>query len=95
MHASGAGYADLASHVMQMLHLPHTAKDREQLFLRGFLDDTMLSNYPPELNGLIRLIDIARTLIHANHFVPDPDSILKDETHLAVSLPLLARFFSR
>ena len=94
MHASGVGYADLASRAMQALGLPHTAKQRDQLLQRGFLEDTMLSNYPLELDGLIRLIDIARSLIQANHFIPAAATTLADDTHLAATLSMLAGAFT-
>jgi hypothetical protein len=95
MHASGAGYADLASHAMQTLGLPHTATDRNKLLRRGFDEDSLLSKYPLELDGLIRLIEIARTFINANHFIPTTTATLADDTHIAVALPMLARAFIR
>jgi hypothetical protein len=95
MHASGFGYADLASRALTALGLPHTATDRTKLLRRGFDEDTLLSNYPIELDGLIRLIAIARTLIHANHFIPEVPATLGDNTHLAATLPMLARMFTR
>ncbi len=95
MHASGVGYADLASRAMQTLGLPHPAADRSALLRRGFDEDTLLSRYPLELDGLIRLIDIARSFIRAGHFIPATTETLTDQTHLAVALPLLASAFSR
>jgi hypothetical protein len=95
MHASGVGYADLASKVMAALGLPHSAKQRETLLLRAFQEDTLLANYPLELDGLIRLIDLTRTLIGANHFIPQPEATLKDNTHMANSLQMLASVFMR
>lgn len=94
MHASGAGYADLASQAMQTLGLNHTASDRNKLLQRGFSEDTLLSKYPLELDGLIRLIDVARSFIHANHFIPATTETLTDNTHVAVALPMLARAFT-
>jgi hypothetical protein len=94
MHLSGVGYADIASRAMQALKLPHTAAERNQLLHRGWVEDPMLSNYPLEHDGLIRLIDIARSLTHANHFIPPDATILADDTHLAVSLPMLAATFT-
>jgi hypothetical protein len=95
MHASGAGYADLASHAMQALGLGHTKTDRDKLLRRGFDEDTLLSKYPLELDGLLRLIDIARSFIHANHFIPATTETLTDKTHVAIALPMLARAFTR
>jgi len=95
MHASGVGYADLASKVMTALGLPHTAKQRETLLQKAFDEDTLLSNYPIELDGLIRLIDIARTFIGVNHFIPQPAAVLGDSTHIATALPMLASAFMR
>ena len=95
MHASGVGYADLASRAMTALELPHTAKQRESLLQRAFDEDTLLSKYPLELDGLIRLIDIARTFVSANHFIPEPAAVLGDTTHMAIALPMLASVFTR
>jgi hypothetical protein len=95
MHASGVGYADLASRAMTALELPHTAKQRESLLQRAFDEDTLLSSYPLELDGLIRLIDIARTFVSANHFIPEPAAVLRDTTHMAIALPMLASVFTR
>jgi hypothetical protein len=95
MHASGVGYADVASHAMQALDLNHTAADRTKLLRRGFDEDTLLSRYPLELDGLFRLIDIARSFLHAGHFVPATTETLTDQTHLGVALPMLARAFNR
>ena len=95
MHASGVGYADLASKVMTALGLPHTAKRRESLIARAFDDDMLLSNYPLELDGLLRLIDIARTFVSLNQFIPKPAAVLDDATHMAISLPMPAGVFTR
>jgi hypothetical protein len=95
MHASGVGYADLASRAMQALGLRHTAADRSTLLRRGFDEDSLLSRYPLELDGLIRLIDIARSFIRAGHFIPATTETLTDQTHLAVALPMLSSAFSR
>jgi hypothetical protein len=94
MHASGVGYADVASHAMQALGLPHSATDRMKLLRRAFDEDSLLSKYPLELDGLIQLIDLARTFINANHFIPTTTATLADDTHIAVSLPMLARAFT-
>lgn len=95
MHASGVGYADLASRALTALGLPHSPSGRSELLLRGFAEDTLLSNYPIELDGLIRLVAIARTLRRANHPIPQSTASLEDNTHMAFSLQSLAKVFCR
>jgi hypothetical protein len=95
MHASGAGYADMASQAMQTLGLNHTASERNKLLQRAFGEDTLLSKYPLELDWFIRLIDLARSFIHANQFIPATTETLTDQTHVAEALPMLARAFTR
>lgn len=94
MHASGVGYADLASRAMVTLGLPHSAKERERLLDRAFAEDPMLSRYPLELDAVVRMIDIARTLSRANYLVPEAENRLDDKTHLAIALPMLASAYT-
>jgi hypothetical protein len=95
MHASGVGYADIASRALTALKLPQTPADRKKLLRQAFSEDTLLSNYPIELDGLVRLAAIARTLMRANHFFPKITASLEDDTHMAFSLPILASAFCR
>lgn len=95
MHASGLGYADMASRAMQTLGLTHTESDRNKLLQRGFDEDTLLSKYPMELDALLHVIDRVRRFIHTNDFIPETTETLTDTTHFAVALPLLASSFTR
>jgi hypothetical protein len=42
----------------------------------------------------IRLIDIARTFVGVNHFIPEPAAVLRDTTYMATASPMLASVFS-
>jgi len=94
MHPSGVGYADLASQAMTALGLPHSSADREKLLRRAYDEDTLLSQYPLELDMLVRIVDITRSLIHRNQFVPAMPTTAAEEPHLALVLPALARAVS-
>jgi hypothetical protein len=90
MHPSGVGYADLASKVMAELNLSH---NRARLLETAFQEDTLLSNYPLELDAITRYIDLLRPLNAANRFVAESANRLRDNTHLSQALKLLSKPF--
>ena len=64
MHATGCGYADVASEAMTLLGLAH---DRAALLNRALLEDSLLSRYPPELDFLVIILALAQAPAHRSH----------------------------
>jgi hypothetical protein len=69
MHPSGCGYAVFASEAMKLLTFQHNAGD---LLKVAFQQDTLLCKYPGELDALIRILAILRTLEHVGQFTHAP-----------------------
>jgi hypothetical protein len=88
MHASGCGYAVLASEAMKLLGLPH---QREALLSRSFQEDALLSRFPLVLDVVVALLQRLRGLIRLGESLNVPALIQADGQHLAALLPQLQR----
>jgi hypothetical protein len=86
MHPSGCGYAKLAAEAMKILELPH---EEGPLLQGAFADDTLLSRYPIELNAVVGLLRMLRSLVRVNDFVHAPQTFLADDLHAADALRLV------
>jgi hypothetical protein len=80
MHPSGVGYAALASGLMKQLGINH---DRDALLQLAYHDDRLLSNYPPELDMVVNLLETLRQAINVNYFSHEPTGSITEDTHFA------------
>ena len=83
-------YAVFASEAMKLLGLDHDVAD---LLRTAFQQDTLLSNYPGELDALVRILAILRTLQHAGQFTHGPGGPLTDDSNLADVLRVMKAAF--
>ena len=90
MHPSGCGYAVVASEAMKLLRLEHEVDDLLKL---AFQQDTLLSRYPGELDALVRILAILRTLQHAGQFTHAPTGPLTEDSNLADILRVMKSAF--
>jgi hypothetical protein len=91
MHPSGSGYAVFASEAMKLLGLQPNLAD---LLKTSFGQDTLLSKYPGELDALVRILAILRTLEHAGQFTHAPAGPLTDVSNLADILRVMKTTFN-
>jgi hypothetical protein len=92
MHATGVGYARVASEAMNVLGLPH---DENALLQRAFADDPLVSHWPIELRAVTSLLQMGRDLIRVNGFVPEGRTTLTDELRAGgVLRAMLSTFLS-
>ena len=92
MHPSGCGYAVFASEAMKLLSLQHNAAD---LLKVAFQQDSLLSKYPGELDALVRILAILRTLDHVGQFAHAPAGPLTNDSSLADVLRVMKAAFHR
>ncbi len=92
MHATGCGYADLASEAMTLLGLAH---DRGALLNRALLEDSLLNRYPPELDFLVGILALARKLQHIDHITIEPKLAFTDEAGIVEGLIMMKQVFTR
>jgi hypothetical protein len=92
MHATGCGYADLASEVMKVLGLAH---DRDALFLRSLVEDELLRSYPIELDFLISILGLARKLQHVNHLILPQKTFFTDQLGIGDALRMMKQVVTR
>jgi hypothetical protein len=90
MHPSGCGYAVVASEAMKQLGLQHEAANLLRL---AFQQDSLLSRYPGELDALVRILAILRTLQHAGQFTHAPTGPLTEDSNLADILRVMKSAF--
>jgi hypothetical protein len=90
MHPSGCGYAVFASEAMKLLKLQHSVAD---LLRVAFQQDTLLSKYPGELDALVRILAILRTLQHTGQFTHAPAGPLTNDSNLADVLRVMKAAF--
>jgi hypothetical protein len=90
MHPSGCGYAVFASEAMKLLTLQHNAGD---LLKVAFQQDPLLSKYPGELDALIRILAILRTLEHVGQFTHAPTGPLTNDSPIADVLRVMKSTF--
>ena len=90
MHPSGCGYAVFASEVMKLLRLQHNAGE---LLKAAFQQDPLLSKYPGELDALVRILAILRTLEHVGQFTHAPLGPLTNDSPLADILRVMKSTF--
>lgn len=92
MHPSGVGYAILASDVMTMSGIAH---DRNKLLMRAYREDRLLSDYPGELDMLVKLLDVIREAISLRHFDHSPVGELSEDMQFPDLLRSIMRIFIR
>jgi hypothetical protein len=90
MHPSGVGYAAIASEAMKLLGLNH---DPSSLLQTAFSDDKLLSQYPVEMDYLGSILHTLRDAQHANHFVPNPQAELTENSHIVDVLHAMTGVF--
>jgi hypothetical protein len=90
MHPSGCGYAVFASEAMKLLGLQHNVAD---LLRFAFQQDSLLSKYPAELDALVSILAILRTLQHAGQFAHAPVGPLSNDSNLADVLRVMKAAF--
>jgi hypothetical protein len=90
MHPSGCGYAVFASEAMKLLGLQHNVSD---LLRFAFQQDSLLSKYPAELDALVSILAILRTLQHAGQFAHAPVGPLSNDSNLADVLRVMKAAF--
>jgi len=90
MHPSGCGYAQLAIETAKLLGLP--APD-SSLLQTAFVEDTLLSHYPPELRAVTSLFQIARDLQRSNAFFMSKQTRLTDDLHAGELVQALQNLF--
>jgi hypothetical protein len=90
MHPSGCGYAVFASEAMKLLGLQHNVTD---LLRFAFQQDSLLSKYPAELDALVSILAILRTLQHAGQFAHAPVGPLSNDSNLADVLRVMKAAF--
>jgi hypothetical protein len=59
----------------------------------AFQQDTLLSKYPGELDALIRILAILRTLEHVGQFTHAPTGPLTNDSHIADVLRVMKSTF--
>jgi hypothetical protein len=91
MHASGCGYAVLASEAMNLLGLPH---QRASLLKRAYDEDPLIIQYPPPLYALLPLLHGVRGLLRLGESIPTLQQFLSDPQHLLGLLPRLQTIFT-
>jgi hypothetical protein len=92
MHATGCGYADLASETIKVLGLQH---DRSGLLSRALAEDTLLGDYPMPLDMVVRLLAILRDLQHFGAMEAAPRAVLTEDVDIATALHLMQQVFTR
>jgi hypothetical protein len=91
MHPSGCGYAVFASEAMKLLGLQPNLAD---LLKTAFEQDALLNKYPGELDTLVKILAILRTLEHAGQFTHAPAGPLTDASNLADILRVMKTTFN-
>jgi hypothetical protein len=91
MHPSGCGYAVFASEAMKLLGLQLNLAD---LLKTAFEQDALLNKYPGELDALVKILAILRTLEHAGQFTHTPAGPLTDASNLADILRVIKTTFN-
>jgi len=92
MHATGCGYADLASEVMKVLGLAH---DRTALLSKGFDEDELLTHYPIELDFLVSILGVARKLQHVNRLVLPRSAFFTEQLGVGDALRMMKQVVTR
>jgi hypothetical protein len=64
------------------------------LLKTSFEQDTLLSKYPGEVDALVGILAILRTLEHAGHFTHAPAGLLTDASNLADILRIMKTTFN-
>ena len=90
MHATGCGYADLASEAMNVLGLP---QNRPALLKQALVEDQLLSRYPVELDVLVGVLALARKLQHVGHIDLQPQIFLTEQALVSDGLQMMKQVF--
>jgi hypothetical protein len=91
MHPSGCGYAVFASEAMKLLGVQPNLPD---LLKTSFEQDTLLSKYPGELDAVVRILAVLRTLEHVGQFAVAPTGPLTEASNIADILRVMKTTFN-
>jgi hypothetical protein len=90
MHPTGAGYAVLASKALDLLGLKY---DMGALLGTAFGRDQLLSNFPVQLDYLDSALHLIRDAARADHFIPDFQKPLTENSHVVEVLHAMTAVF--
>ena len=90
MHPSGVGYAVIAQNILKPLGATAIPAD---ILAQAYNDDSLLSDYPAELDMLVDLLKVLREAISVGHFDHTPVGPISDDWHFADLLRVLKGVF--